>query len=333
MPSLGGDVELTLPPGTQTGTTLRLRGYGMPSVRGTQRGDHHVTVYVVVPTKLNKRQRELLEEYAYAGGDAIEERTFFDRVKDAFRPGVTTRRFFVEGTREVGSIVEIEGGDAHKITRVLRLRAGDRIEIVDSAATAFVAAIADDGTVVRARLLEIDRGAQPTAKRRGSRRRRAGSPEGRRMDFVIEKGTELGAGAFIPFYCERSVRRERRSETTGALARLARTARKQCGRRDVPEVREPLRFDELAGAFSRLRGVLFAWELAPPAPLSERPARGFADIGARARCRWARRRIHTRRSRAPRGTTARSLFWLGPRILRTDTAALVLLAVIGALTS
>jgi len=86
VPSLGGNVELTLSAGTQSGTTLRLRGYGMPAVRGSQRGDHHVTVHVVVPTKLTRRQRELLEEYAQAGGDAIEGRTFFDRVKDAFRP-------------------------------------------------------------------------------------------------------------------------------------------------------------------------------------------------------------------------------------------------------
>jgi molecular chaperone DnaJ len=86
VPSIAGDVELTLPAGTQSGTTLRLRGYGMPSVRGSQRGDHHVTVHVVVPTKLNKRQRDLLQEYAETGGDAIDERTFFDRVKDAFRP-------------------------------------------------------------------------------------------------------------------------------------------------------------------------------------------------------------------------------------------------------
>ncbi len=86
VPSLAGDVEMTLPPGTQSGTTLRLRGYGMPTVRGSHHGDHHVTVHVVVPTKLNKRQRDLLEEYALAGGDAIEERTFFERVKDAFRP-------------------------------------------------------------------------------------------------------------------------------------------------------------------------------------------------------------------------------------------------------
>ncbi len=86
IPSLEGHLPLTIPPGTQTGTTLRLRGRGMPSVRGSQRGDHHVTVHVVIPSKLNKRQRELLEEYARAGGDAVEEKTFFDRVKDAFKP-------------------------------------------------------------------------------------------------------------------------------------------------------------------------------------------------------------------------------------------------------
>jgi molecular chaperone DnaJ len=86
VPSLGGDVDVALAPGTQSGTRLRLRGYGMPSVHGSQRGDHHVTVHVAVPTKLNRRQRDLLEEYASAGGDAIEERTFFERVKDAFRP-------------------------------------------------------------------------------------------------------------------------------------------------------------------------------------------------------------------------------------------------------
>ena len=86
VPSLEGEVAVTLAPGTQTGTTMRLRGRGMPSVRGTQRGDHHVTVHVLVPSKLNKRQRELLEEYAREGGDEIDERSFFERVKDAFRP-------------------------------------------------------------------------------------------------------------------------------------------------------------------------------------------------------------------------------------------------------
>jgi molecular chaperone DnaJ len=84
-PSLEGDLQLAIPAGTQTGTTLRLRGRGMPSVRGTQRGDHHVTVHVVVP-KVNKRQREILEEYAQAGGDNVEEKSFLSRVRDAFKP-------------------------------------------------------------------------------------------------------------------------------------------------------------------------------------------------------------------------------------------------------
>ena len=86
VPTLEGELPMTLPPGTQPGTVLRMKGKGMPSVRGAQRGDHHVTVHVMVPTKMNKRQRDMLEEYAKAGGDEIEERSFFDRVKDAFRP-------------------------------------------------------------------------------------------------------------------------------------------------------------------------------------------------------------------------------------------------------
>jgi len=86
VPSLGGDVRLDLAAGTQSGSTVRLRGHGMPSVRGAGRGDHHVSVHVVVPARLNRRQRELLEEFARAGGDAVDDRTFFERVKDAFRP-------------------------------------------------------------------------------------------------------------------------------------------------------------------------------------------------------------------------------------------------------
>jgi molecular chaperone DnaJ len=83
--ALDGELVLTLTPGTQSGSQYRVRGRGMPSVRGGAKGDQLVTVHVVVPTKLSKRERELLEEYAETGGDHIEEKSFFDRVKDAFR--------------------------------------------------------------------------------------------------------------------------------------------------------------------------------------------------------------------------------------------------------
>ncbi|GAC1539117.1 MAG: molecular chaperone DnaJ [Candidatus Velthaea sp.] len=85
VPSFEGKVPLTLQAGTQSGSTYRLRGRGMPSVRGPNRGDELVTVPVVVSTKLTKRQRELLEAFAHEGGDRIEERSFFERFKEAFK--------------------------------------------------------------------------------------------------------------------------------------------------------------------------------------------------------------------------------------------------------
>ncbi len=86
VPSLEGELSLTLHPGTQSGTTYRMRGNGMPSIRGSSRGDHMVTVHVAIPTKTSKRQRELLEEYARIGGDKIEEKSFLERFKEAFKP-------------------------------------------------------------------------------------------------------------------------------------------------------------------------------------------------------------------------------------------------------
>jgi molecular chaperone DnaJ len=83
--ALDGEHALQIPAGTQAGSLFRLRGHGMPAVRGGVRGDHVVTVRVAVPTKINKRQRELLEEFARAGDADEEDRSFFDRVKEAFK--------------------------------------------------------------------------------------------------------------------------------------------------------------------------------------------------------------------------------------------------------
>ena len=66
----GDDVEVDIKPGTQPGTEIRLKGRGVPHLRRqSSRGDLHVITNVVVPSKLSKRQRELLEEYAKDAGD------------------------------------------------------------------------------------------------------------------------------------------------------------------------------------------------------------------------------------------------------------------------
>lgn len=69
--TLDGPEQLTLAPGTQSGTVLRLRGRGVPHVRGRGRGDLLVHVVVDTPTDLDGRQRELLRQLAAARGEAV----------------------------------------------------------------------------------------------------------------------------------------------------------------------------------------------------------------------------------------------------------------------
>src|SRR5699024_6451510 len=67
--TVDGQVEYEVKPGTQTGTKVRLRGKGIPSLRNRNtRGDHYVTLVVQVPTTLNAEQREALHQYDMAMG-------------------------------------------------------------------------------------------------------------------------------------------------------------------------------------------------------------------------------------------------------------------------
>jgi molecular chaperone DnaJ len=94
VPTLDGTENVKVPDGTQTGTTLRLRGKGMPEVTGRGRGDLFATVQVQTPKKLSKEQRHILEQLAKAlpkekfepraHTDAQDERNLFDRVKNMF---------------------------------------------------------------------------------------------------------------------------------------------------------------------------------------------------------------------------------------------------------
>ena len=94
VPTLDGTDNIKVPEGTATGTTLRLRGKGMPDVSGRGRGDLFATVQVQTPRKLSKEQRQVLEQLAKTlpaekfeprkHQDEQDERNLFDRVKDMF---------------------------------------------------------------------------------------------------------------------------------------------------------------------------------------------------------------------------------------------------------
>jgi molecular chaperone DnaJ len=85
VPTLDGSVEMDLDAGTQSGERFRLKGKGMPHLRGRGHGDLYVTVQVVTPTDLNREQREALESFAEAGGEEVEvEEGFFEKIKNSF---------------------------------------------------------------------------------------------------------------------------------------------------------------------------------------------------------------------------------------------------------
>lgn len=86
VPTLDGDVKLRIPPGTQPGRVFRLKEKGVPILQRTERGNQLVTVNVQIPNSLTDEQEELLKTLGKTMGTEvkIQERSFFEKLKDAF---------------------------------------------------------------------------------------------------------------------------------------------------------------------------------------------------------------------------------------------------------
>ncbi|WNQ13438.1 molecular chaperone DnaJ [Paenibacillus aurantius] len=86
IPTLTEKVKLKIPPGTQTDTYFRLKGKGVPRLRGYGQGDQHVKVVVVTPTNLKDEQKDLLRQFSKLNGENTHEQqeSIFERMKKAF---------------------------------------------------------------------------------------------------------------------------------------------------------------------------------------------------------------------------------------------------------
>ena len=73
VPTLDGNVKLNIPEGTQTGSVFRMKGKGIPFLRGGGRGDQYVSVKIAVPKNLTASQKELLRQFAASVGDDVSE--------------------------------------------------------------------------------------------------------------------------------------------------------------------------------------------------------------------------------------------------------------------
>jgi 16S rRNA (uracil1498-N3)-methyltransferase len=233
-------------------------------------------------------------------------------------------RFFIDGVAASGDRVALGDGDARKAVVVLRRRSGDPVEVCDSTGTVFAAVLEVDGTRARAVLGEVLVRAAETACEIVLCQ---AVPKGAKMDFVVEKATELGVSRIVPLVTERTVadaspaKRERWS-------RLARTAAAQCGRTRVPVVDPPAGWvDAIAGLSGEGTVVLLPWELAAREPLRRRLPSLVAGAKRIALLIGPEGGISHDEAAAAVAAGAHEVS-LGSRIFRTETAGLVVVSAV-----
>lgn len=146
------------------------------------------------------------------------------------------KRLFVSGAQEGHRVVS--NPSAHHLIHVLRVEVGDELEVFDGAGTTFAAKVerVEDGSVLLT--LSPGRAAPPLRPLTVVQ----GLPKGDKLDWVLQKGTELGATAFAVALCERTVVKlaGKESQRQARWQRIADEAARQCGRADVPVVHAAL---------------------------------------------------------------------------------------------
>jgi 16S rRNA (uracil1498-N3)-methyltransferase len=232
-------------------------------------------------------------------------------------------RFFVEGVHAVGDRVAFAPDDARKLVTVLRKRSGDRVQVVDSGGIEYAATLDVDGRAVGATLDEpLDRGEVETALRITLAQ---AVPKGQKMDLVVEKATELGAYAIVPVRSARVIGHDTSPAKVERWRRIARSAAQQSGRVRVPEIAGVHDWDALLTTFVRYGRVYVPWELAEPVPLREVFERDARDACSLLVVIGPEGGFSADEVALARAAGAHAIS-LGRRILRTETAALVVLS-------
>ena len=234
-------------------------------------------------------------------------------------------RFFISNELIKNNQVVFPSDLAHQITRVLRLRERDRVVVLDNSGVEHevelhtLAKRSVRGIICQTRPVYSEPHTHLTLY--------MALLKGKKLDFVLQKGTELGVSRFVPFLSRRSVMGSLKNLGTGKVVRwerIVREAAEQSGRGCLPEVVEPQSF-EMALGEARASGVLslIAWEMAGgwslkqalyPADAS-RPTQVNLFIGPEGG--FEKQEIQQAQRYGVQPIT------LGPRILRAETAALV----------
>ncbi|MDD5383148.1 MAG: 16S rRNA (uracil(1498)-N(3))-methyltransferase [Candidatus Margulisbacteria bacterium] len=229
-------------------------------------------------------------------------------------------RFFVAQEQ----IPVITGADVHHIRDVLRLKIGDKLELSDGAGKIYEARISQikKTEIICGIIASHQAESEPLAKVTLAQ----ALPKGQKMDFVIEKGVELGVDRIIPVVTERTIGKKAKLDR---WRKLAKEAAEQSGRAIIPEISPPASFDEVLKMQPDFDLALIPWELEKDNSLKEILSSSKAQntnykililIGPEGG--FSHQEIDQAKAAGFQSVS------LGKRILRTETAGLAALAAI-----
>ncbi|MHA4838848.1 16S rRNA (uracil(1498)-N(3))-methyltransferase [Sphingopyxis sp. MSC1_008] len=225
-------------------------------------------------------------------------------------PPASTPRLFVDLPLGQGVAPMIDGAAAHYLLNVMRMKAGDPILLFDNISGEWLAVVAD--AAKRSLTLRIER--QTKAIERVPDLWLCFAPVKKaRLDWIIEKATELGVSRLQPVITERTiVERVKRERLEAQIIEAC----EQCGRTALPTLAEPVKLPQLLKDWPAGRSLLFADE-AGGAPLAsiDTPAPAAILTGPEGGFTARERELLT-------GHPAVRRIALGPRILRAETASI-----------
>lgn len=235
-------------------------------------------------------------------------------------------RFFITPEQFDSHSPVVRGQDVRHMVKVLRLKPGDRVELLDGAGRAATAMVEQVGKeeVVCLKMGEFaPPGAPPFEVILVQ-----GIAKGEKMDLIIQKCTELGVSGVIPLICHRSVVRlddGKIHDRQARWQRVALEAARQCRRPDVPVVSMPRKLPEVLEAIPKGSAAIMPWEEEDNLSFSDAlagdtPERIYIFIGPEG----GFERYEAEEARRAGVSTVS----MGPRILRTETAGLACITII-----
>lgn len=180
------------------------------------------------------------------------------------------RRFFVPPEWIEEGQASIRGEVAHRITQVLRMSQGDRVVLLDGTGSEYLVRLDEFGKhTVAGTVLAVSQGSNEPSIRITLCQ---GILKADKLEWVLQKGTELGVSAFIPLVCQRSIPRFKSTKGSQRMLRWGRIiteAAEQCGRSRVPDLSPPLEFRSACRSVDGASLALIPWEGARDASLKE----------------------------------------------------------------